>query len=734
MRIFYAYELGGIEKHYQQHFIELSDDITCNGLNYEILLDLLKQERANINNNSVLCYFDEEKKAYVTVKRGDVIPNSEHLKILIRRGHSHFINELLQKIESLQHQVQSLEEKLEVKQKELSSKPKKKESTLKPAYFDLDIAMLHAAPLAYIRKSKHFAYDEPSLDFEGEKKILLESLKESADLRFEAATSENLDELLEYMPKIIIISCESYCNPDNEFVLAFEKHDLANDGKGEIGLLYEISSRSLKKMLMAANQYLQVVIVKGRYAQEMGNMILAAGFSCVVAVHDQDRDENFGMKFIADLCNNLLEGATIEQSYKSSEKLFSRDVSYCCCAHSHKPDCLWVKKIKISNTQKLHDVHSSDSCCELQGSMHKQQCSNVAVFNLKYANSLNLLSRSQSSDTVTLCCCSPELDHKSLKFSILCNDQSVLDQILFESHKKSKTEIRSALSAHLKPQNIQKFTVGRRLEIREIILMTLTNRCVNVTGLCGIGKTMVVKRAAQYAYERRIFKDGVVYLDFLMRTDIIFLYRYIANTLNLPSFNNHKDLCAVINELDVLLIIDNIDPLLKHNKFSLIDTYTYILNHTTKPKFLIVSQLILGLKESKQYEMPLLSLPQATKLLRHFSQLNNNLDIPHKVFDCIGTKPADILQISPLFSQTTYEKIIEELTENKSLNEDISSLSISLEYITNKISQSIDFLKLLSYLPSGVFLLNIKQLCKEVIPNYMDILEMLKYEGKSTGT
>ena len=264
MKIFYFYEFAGIEKKYQQNLIEV-DEKVLKCLTFEHLQRLLIEDRANINENSVLCYFNQDKRVYVALKQGETIPISDQIKISIRGGFSNDISEFWQKLDSLAHQVQISEEKLEMKEKE-QSKPILKKKSINSSYFDLDIAMVHAAPLACYKKYTYLPYEEGSLDFETEKKFLLENLAEGigADLRFEAATTENLDELLEYMPKIIIISCQSYYDKTKkEFVLAFENHNLTNDGKGEIGLLYEMNTQNLKKILKASNQYSQIVIVKG---------------------------------------------------------------------------------------------------------------------------------------------------------------------------------------------------------------------------------------------------------------------------------------------------------------------------------------------------------------------------------------------------------------------------------------------------------------------------------------
>ena len=297
----------------------------------------------------------------------------------------------------------------------------------------------------------------------------------------------------------------------------------------------------------------------------------------------------------------------------------------------------------------------------------------------------------------------------------------MLDQVLFQSHKKKTSiELRHPLPEHLKPPYVEKITVGRRIEIREIISLALANKYVSVIGPCGMGKTMLVKRAAQYAYDRRIFKDGVVYLDFLMKTDIIFLYRYISNTLNLPSFNHYTDLCSALSNLDVLMILDNIDPLLKHDKQTFLETYQHLINNASKPKFIITSQTDIMLERAEKFIVSSLSVEQAKRLIRNLCGNRNIERLGREYFSNISTKPSDILQLVPAIISGK----VEAGTPSG------SSLSMSLRLIKNILPKSEDFFRLLSYFPSGVYNMNLKYICQELDLNYKEILEKLKVKDE----
>ena len=44
-------------------------------------------------------------------------------------------------------------------------------------------------------------------------------------------------------------------------------------------------------------------------------------------------------------------------------------------------------------------------------------------------------------------------------------------------------------------------------------------RVIFLTGAPGLGKSDVLKTSAMYAFERRVFTDGVIYCDLKNRTD-----------------------------------------------------------------------------------------------------------------------------------------------------------------------------------------------------------------------
>jgi CHAT domain-containing protein len=90
--------------------------------------------------------------------------------------------------------------------------------------------IFHSAPLIKQQdKGGPIPLHDSTLDFETERRMILETFKRNeigADIRFDAATTEKLLEVLDSRPKIMHISCHGYYDESKaqNFYLAFEHH------------------------------------------------------------------------------------------------------------------------------------------------------------------------------------------------------------------------------------------------------------------------------------------------------------------------------------------------------------------------------------------------------------------------------------------------------------------------------------------------------------------------------
>ena len=624
MRIFYIYDVTGIEEKKNRFFLEFnSEKITSIELK-----ELLLKDGAALNDSTELMYFNNSVNSFCTFPFSEPLEEPNELIIQIKKGFSLQADSILSQLEQLENTCQETEFKFEETLHKTKLLSKHRENNSRVPCKELDIVMLHASPLMHLSK----AFESCSLNFSQEKEVLVNRINRSASVRFEIATPENLKELFEYHSRIVIISCESFLNDSGELALAVEKFE----DHSEIGEMFELTLTDMKKLL-AWNRFNQIIIVKSKNFEEVGQFFLDVGFSIILAVKDNDSNSD-AMVFIADVVDSLLAGNTIE------------DI----------------------------DEHISNSINENQP-----------------------------------------------KYRLFFTEESMKEQKFFVNGKKGTLDIVSDTYSQYKPPLTQKLTVGRRKEIRDLVSAIFKNKCINVTGPCGVGKTMLLKRTAQYLYERRVFKDGVVYLDICMRTDMIFLYRYLASIMKFPlsdqlSIADDEKILSMINNTEVLLIIDNIDRL--DNKERIKSDIAKVISGTDKPKFIIGSQSVFEIEDIFNYELMQLTQEQAKTLL-HVNG-HKNSDLLDEIVGKVGKNPADLLHFSPLLKKNP-AGLLSEFAGSKYF-----SMETSISYVLKHFPNFLTFLKLMSYMPSGACLLNTKALCSELIKDYTSILEYLRIEDK----
>ena len=107
-----------------------------------------------------------------------------------------------------------------------------------------------------------------------------------------------------------------------------------------------------------------------------------------------------------------------------------------------------------------------------------------------------------------VCCCTTDPHNEGLKFSMLC-DESFKETRLFILKTSSEIDNVAPLPEDRRPPYVNQTIIGRHVDIQNIVeILQSTKRhkkLLYVTGVSGIGKSVVAKLAAMYAFERRVF-------------------------------------------------------------------------------------------------------------------------------------------------------------------------------------------------------------------------------------
>lgn len=290
---------------------------------------------------------------------------------------------------------------------------------------------------------------------------------------------------------------------------------------------------------------------------------------------------------------------------------------------------------------------------------------------------------------------------------------------------------------------------GRNKEMFEIADLLVTFRLVVVKGAMGIGKSSLVREIASKALETGLCKDGIVFVNMSGKETMDTLYSLILNEVEKNSFNN-KPLCRrnidienydklieIFHNKEALLIIDNVDGLLFHEKKVFYKFLADFLERIHKMKVLVTTfsrvENVLESFTLKVYDVGPLTSYHSAKMLEERAPRRIEQDeidelfekhplddkTPkslsyHKLMDYFEGHPQVILMASSFLSSMRLHNLFDHLAQgkgpgrapietNNSLLHD--TIKASLDYAINIIeaegSACSKFFQLLWFFPAG---------------------------------
>lgn len=250
------------------------------------------------------------------------------------------------------------------------------------------MAFLYADPIvSQSVDGRIVAVDQP-LDLETEYLDLVDNLQATGKqftIIKEAVNCQSLALVISKKPKIIHISAHGALDPNSkEFYLAIE--EVANGqedrfSQARLSKLLGIYSNDISKTANQQNHQIKLAFVSACQSEEIGEIFLKAGIPIVISVNTDleimnnvDRDFGTIMDRVCKLFSkhfyrNLLQGLTISDSFNNARTYISvcnEDFDTCCCAHKHKPDCVWYQ-FYLEDWQAAHELHSQKCPCSQHG-------------------------------------------------------------------------------------------------------------------------------------------------------------------------------------------------------------------------------------------------------------------------------------------------------------------------------------------------------------------------------
>jgi tetratricopeptide (TPR) repeat protein len=141
----------------------------------------------------------------------------------------------------------------------------------------------------------------------------------------------------------------------------------------------------------------------------------------------------------------------------------------------------------------------------------------------------------------------------------------------------------------VKPQSF----VGRSVEMYDIINELITNRLVTITGVGGIGKTMVAIEVARWFCTRPYFAGGIFYIDLRQIETAEGIIDVVGAALGMQPAEL-DDVIAYLQNRQCLLVLDNAEDILWRDEDAMHDFVNSIVKYTVDTTFLITSQRPVG--------------------------------------------------------------------------------------------------------------------------------------------
>ncbi|KAG1688030.1 hypothetical protein DVH05_004440 [Phytophthora capsici] len=319
----------------------------------------------------------------------------------------------------------------------------------------------------------------------------------------------------------------------------------------------------------------QLVFVNACHSQKVASVFLNAGIPHVVAVHSDSLvvDASATM-FAKHFYLSLFHGHTVSTAFEIAKgavrALPTQKRAACCCAHLHEPTCTWMRD------GSRHSQHSATQCC----------CKGHAL----------------------------AFPHdESSKFLLLGTASH--DVVLFGDIPNGKLRDYSPRYPSNIPSMHGQF-IGRNTETYLMVKSLRENAVTACLGAPGIGKSSLIISVAHFVHSRRMFPDGVFYVD--LEGQKLSTVRYaIAQSIGMPAADTDEEVFAELGTKNCLLVLDKVEELLDEDENKGEELLHQLISVAPNLKLLLASRRNMHIPSVTPYSLSISELPlhTATELL-----------------------------------------------------------------------------------------------------------------------
>ncbi|KAG7389778.1 hypothetical protein PHYPSEUDO_009698 [Phytophthora pseudosyringae] len=460
----------------------------------------------------------------------------------------------------------------------------------------LDLVVLHAAPLV-IKDSRHRIYPMEKLDLEAERREISNSLltdvqHKAIHVRFDIASADILRSLMTAWQCTVLhfsghglgqraalcfedgAGCTHLITPDALRQLMFSGNRRQKQVPGAAPVEMKAAEASIADP-KPLDGTVQLVFVNACHSQKVASVFLNAGIPHVVAVHSDSLvvDASATM-FAKHFYLSLFHGHTVSTAFEIAKgavrALPTQKRAACCCAHLHEPTCTWMRD------GSRHSQHSATQCC----------CKGHAL----------------------------AFPHdESSKFLLLGTASH--DVVLFGDIPNGK--LRDYTPRY--PSNIPSMHgqfIGRNTETYLMVKSLRENAVTACLGAPGIGKSSLIISVAHFVHSRRMFPDGVFYVD--LEGQKLSTVRYaIAQSIGMPAADTDEEVFAELGTKNCLLVLDKVEELLDEDENKGEELLRQLISVAPNLKLLLASRRNMHIPSVTPYSLSISELPlhTATELL-----------------------------------------------------------------------------------------------------------------------
>lgn len=153
--------------------------------------------------------------------------------------------------------------------------------------------------------------------------------------------------------------------------------------------------------------------------------------------------------------------------------------------------------------------------------------------------------------------------------------------------------------------------IGRNSETYLLLKSLLENSVTACLGAPGIGKSSLVISVAHFVHSRRMFPDGVFYVD--LEGQKLSAVRYaIAQSIGMPAANTDEEVFAELGAKRCLLVLDKVEELLDEDEHKSQDLLGRLISTAPNIRLLMASRRIPHIPNVTAYSLSISELPLRT--------------------------------------------------------------------------------------------------------------------------